>query len=142
MSESSIELLKKSFESLIENNDEQFKKSLNYALSKKLNENIEYLRVNTQKKLFEPSFKFTPKSEEIKNFVEFLESYDPSNPSKIKLKNESVINITEKELKDIKILFDQLSPKNRSIMVESIFENKANLDQHLEFCQKVKVLQK
>lgn len=142
MNDSSTELLKKSFESLIQNNDEDFKKSLNHALHLKLNENIEYLRVNTQKKLFEPVFKFTPKSEEIKNFVEFLESYDPSNPSKIKLKNESVINITEKELKDIKILFDQLSPKNRSMMVESIFESKANLDQHIEFCQKVKVLQK
>jgi hypothetical protein len=142
MNETSTILLKKSFESLIQNNDDQFKKSLSIALSMKLNENIEYLRIHTQKKLFEPVFKFTPKSQEIKNFVEFLESYDPLNPSKIKLKNESVINITEKELKDIKILFDQLSPKNRTLMVESIFESKANLDQHLEFCQKVKVLQK
>jgi hypothetical protein len=142
MNETSVVLLKKSFENLIQNNDEEFKKFLNNALTTKLNENIKYLKVHTQKKLFEPVFKFTPKSEEIKNFVKFLESYDPSNPSKIKLKNESVINITEKELKDIKILFDQLSPKNRTLMVESIFESKANLDQHLEFCQKVKVLQK
>jgi hypothetical protein len=142
MNKTSTELLKKSFECLIYNRGEEFRQSLGDVLKTKLNENIQSLQINTQKKLFEPVFKFTPKSEEIKNFVEFLESYDPSNPSKIKLKNESVINITEKELKDIKILFDQLSPKNRTLMVESIFESKANLDQHLEFCQKVKVLQK
>jgi hypothetical protein len=76
----------------------------------------------------------------LKFFIEFLESYDPKTNTKLKLKNDSVINITEQEITEIKSLFNQLSPNNRQKMAETIFENKNSLDQHLEFYGKTKVL--
>ena len=133
-------MLKSGIHSLIKKNEDKFKKSLIDVLSFKLNENIEYLNIQTQKKLLQSTYKETNFNEELKNFIEFLESFDPNKPAKVKLKNDSLINITENELNEIKGLFDQLNPENRKKMVETIFESKANLDQHLEFYRKTKAL--
>lgn len=135
-------MLKSGFEYLIDENEDQFKKSLIDVLSFKLNESINYINFEVRKKLLSTPPKFTPNDENIKHFVNFLEQYDPKNPSKIKLKNESVINITENELIAIKNLFDQLGPKNRLKMVEEVFESKKNLDEHVEFYNKTKALNK
>ncbi len=117
-----------------------FKKSLIDVLSFKLNENINFLTLQTNKSLLHSKYKSTELTENMKLFIEFLESYDPKTNTKLKLKNDSVINITEQEITEIKSLFNQLSPKNRQKMAETIFENKNSLDQHLEFYGKTKVL--
>ena len=117
-----------------------FKKSLIDVLSFKLNEKINFLTIETNKKILKSKFKDTELTENMKVFIEFLESYDPKTNTKLKLKNDSVINITEQEITEIKSLFNQLSPNNRQKMAETIFENKNSLDQHLEFYGKTKVL--
>ena len=125
---------------LIQKNEPMFKKSLIDVLSFKLNENINFLTLQTNKSLLHSKYKSTELTENIKLFIEFLESYDPKTNTKLKLKNDSVINITEQEITEIKSLFNQLSPNNRQKMAETIFENKNSLDQHLEFYGKTKVL--
>ncbi len=125
---------------LIQKNEPMFKKSLIDVLSFKLNENINFLTLQTNKSLLYSKYKSTELTENIKLFIEFLESYDPKTNTKLKLKNDSVINITEQEIAEIKSLFNQLSPNNRQKMAETIFENKNSLDQHLEFYGKTKVL--
>ena len=125
---------------LIQKNEPMFKKSLIDVLSFKLNENINFLTLQTNKSLLHSKYKSTELTENMKLFIEFLESYDPKTNTKLKLKNDSVINITEQEITEIKSLFNQLSPKNRQKMAETIFENKNSLDQHLEFYGKTKVL--
>lgn len=125
---------------LIQKNEPMFKKSLIDVLSFKLNENINFLTLQTNKSLLHSKYKSTELTENMKLFIEFLESYDPKTNTKLKLKNDSVINITEQEITEIKSLFNQLSPNNRQKMAETIFENKNSLDQHLEFYGKTKVL--
>ena len=125
---------------LIQKNEPMFKKSLIDVLSFKLNENINFLTLQTNKSLLHSKYKSTELTENMKLFIEFLESYDPKTNTKLKLKNDSLINITEQEITEIKSLFNQLSPNNRQKMAETIFENKNSLDQHLEFYGKTKVL--
>jgi hypothetical protein len=133
-------ILKSGMQHLIQKNEPMFKKSLIDVLSFKLNENINFLTLQTNKSLLYSKYKSTELTENIKLFIEFLESYDPKTNTKLKLKNDSVINITEQEIAEIKSLFNQLSPNNRQKMAETIFENKNSLDQHLEFYGKTKVL--
>ena len=133
-------ILKSGMQHLIQKNEPMFKKSLIDVLSFKLNENINFLTMETNKKILKSKFKHTELTENMKVFIEFLESYDPKTNTKLKLKNDSVINITEQEITEIKSLFNQLSPNNRQKMAETIFENKNSLDQHLEFYGKTKVL--
>lgn len=136
-------MLKNGFHYLLEENETQFKKSLIDVLSFKLNESVEYLNFQFKKSLLKDlKFKETENTPEMNTFINFLESYDSKNCSKIKLKNESLINITENEVKAIKSLFDTLNVKNRQKMAEDIFKDQQTFQEHLEFYNKTKVLSK
>lgn len=136
-------MLKNGFYYLINENEDQFKKSLIDVLSFKLNESIDYLHFQFKKSLLKDNkVQITDDTKEMKDFISFIESYDPMVSSKIKLKNDSVINITESDMEAIKGLFDSLNPKNRQQMVEQIFQDKVSLEQHIDFYKKVKVLNK
>lgn len=135
-------ILKNGIEQLIYENEEVFKKSLINVLSFKLNENINFLAAETNKGILRKKFKETKATDDVKYFINFLENYNPKVNTKLKLKNDSVINITESQIKEIKCLFDSLSPENREIMAETIFESVSSLEQHLDFYNKTKVLTK
>jgi len=136
-------MLKNGFHYLLDENETQFKKSLIDVLSFKLNESVEYLNFQFKKSLLKDlKFKETANTPEMNTFINFLESYDSKNCSKIKLKNESLINITENEVKAIKSLFDTLNVKNRQKMAEDIFKDQKTFQEHLEFYNKTKVLSK
>ena len=136
-------MLKNGFHYLLDENETQFKKSLIDVLSFKLNESVEYLNFQFKKSLLKDlKFKETENTPEMNTFINFLESYDSKNCSKIKLKNESLINITENEVKAIKSLFDTLNVKNRQKMAEDIFKDQQTFQEHLEFYNKTKVLSK
>jgi hypothetical protein len=137
-----VDILKNGITSLILKKEDDFKKSLSNSLKIKLNENITDLIIKTSKNIFNPKFKWTHFDENCEKFLNFLNEYDSAKCTKIKLKNESVINITESEIKSIKKLFNQLNPENRKIMIDSIFENNLNLEQHIEFYNKTKALEK
>lgn len=136
-------MLKNGFHYLLDENETQFKKSLIDVLSFKLNESVEYLNFQFKKSLLKDlKFKETANTPEMNTFINFLESYDSKNCSKIKLKNESLINITENEVKAIKSLFDTLNVKNRQKMAEDIFKDQKTFQEHLEFYNQTKVLSK
>jgi hypothetical protein len=71
-----------------------------------------------------------------------MENYNPKTVLKIKFKNESILNITEENIKNVKSLFDQLSPQNRQILAETIFNDPDTFKEHLDFYEKTKVLNK
>ena len=75
-------------------------------------------------------------SNQIKEFVEFVENYDPKLKNKLKLKNETLINISESDFNSLKKMFDTLNNKNREIFVGEITESPAKLKSNLEFYKK------
>jgi len=125
---------------LIEENEESFKQSLIYVLSNKLNETVNNLEHDVKKVLLKPKKQDTLVTENIEQFIEFINSYENHKEHRLMLKNKAVINITESEIASLKILFESLNAKNREKMAESIFENAENLKTHVEFYNKVKGL--
>lgn len=135
-------ILKNGIKDLANNNESLFKKSLIDVLSFKLNESLENTENITKNRLLETKEKVTKITPEIKIFLEFLNDYSTETVTKIKLKNDSILNITEENIKNIKALFDQLKPENRQLMAETIFNDTAAFQQHLEFYEKTKALNK
>ena len=125
---------------LIEDNQELFKQNLMYALAFKLNESVESIKINTQNKLLMTAEQNTVVTEDIQILLNFLESYKESPTDKILLKDNSVININEEDIKSVKMLFEGLSPENRQKMAESIFENNETFKQHINFYKDTKGL--
>jgi hypothetical protein len=132
-------ILENGIKTLLEEDDSGFKKSLINSLSIKLNEAIKQVEEEFKNRIFE-SQEYTPPSDELKYFVEFIENYDPKLKNKLKLKNESYININEKEFESLVGLFENLSSKNRDIMVHDILENPSKLRSHINFYQKSRVI--
>jgi hypothetical protein len=126
-------LIQRGINELIEENDDLFKQNLMYALAFKLNESIEYAKIDIQNKLLQVPQQNTEITEEIQILLNFLEGYSQSPTDKILLKDNSVININEEDIKSVKMLFENLSPKNRQIMAESIFDNNESFKQHINF---------
>jgi len=125
---------------LIEENEESFKQNLIYVLSNKLNETVNNLEYDVKKILLKPKKEDTLVTEDIEQFIEFINSYENHKEHRLILKNKAVINITESEIMSLKILFECLNAKNRKKMAKSIFENAENLKTHVEFYNKVKGL--
>jgi hypothetical protein len=135
-------ILKNGLYYLIQDNENAFQKSLIDVLSIKLNESLETVELFTKTNLLKNKEKNTLETPEIKIFLEFMENYNPKTVLKIKFKNESILNITEENIKNVKSLFDQLSPQNRQILAETIFNDPDTFKEHLDFYEKTKVLNK
>jgi|688.fasta_scaffold599118_2 hypothetical protein len=125
---------------LIKENEELFKQNLIYVLTNKLNETVNNLEHDVKKILLKPKKQDTLVTENIEQFIEFINSYKNHKEHRLMLKNKAVINITESEIMSLKILFESLNAKNREKMAKSIFENAENLKNHVEFYSKVKGL--
>lgn len=126
-------LIQRGINELVEENEDLFKQNLMYALAFKLNESVELTKIDIQNRLLKVHTKDTVLTEEIQIFLNFLEGYNQNPTDKILLKDNSVININEEDIKSIKMLFENLSPKNRQKMAESIFENNESFKQHINF---------
>lgn len=122
-------------------NEEAFKKSLIDALSFKLNDALSSIEESFKEKLLF-SDETTELSEDLKYFLNFVENYDSKTKNKLKLKNESIINITESEISSIKHLFNELNAENRQLMVEKILNSPSGLKNTLKFYNKAKGLLK
>lgn len=133
-------IIHRGIQELIIDNDEFFKQNLIYALSSKLNESIQTIKQESQQNLLKEKFQNTEITESVEQFVEFINSYEEHKNHRLILKNKAVINITESEIRALKILFESLSNKNRQNMAKSIFENPENLKNHVEFYNQVKGL--
>lgn len=130
-------ILANGIKSLMQENDLAFKKSLVNSLSLKLNESIKEVKTSFSNNILKE--KNCPKeSDNLKYFAEFVENYDSSTNSKLKLKNNTMININESEFKALKELFDALNLRNRSVFVETILESPQKLKQNLNFYREIK----
>lgn len=126
-------LIHRGINELIEENEDLFKQNLMYALAFKLNESIELTKVDIQNKLLKLPLQTTEVTEDVQIFLNFVEGYFKNPTDKILLKDNSVININEEDIKSVKMLFENLSPKNRQTMAENIFESNESFKQHLNF---------
>jgi hypothetical protein len=132
-------ILKNGIKNLLEDDSTSFKKSLVDCLSIKLNDAIKEVETGFNEKIFE-SKETTESSEELKQFAEFVENYDPKLKNKLKLKNQSYININEYELRSLVGLFESLSAKNRQTMVREILESPSKLKSNIAFYERTKEL--
>lgn len=132
-------ILKNGIKSLIFESEIAFKKSLLNSLSIKLNNAIFEVENSFKEKMFESKF-YTELDEDMKYFIEFVENYDSKINNKLKLKNNTTINIKDTEMKDLKEFFNSLNPSNRKVLVKSILENSGELKNNLNFYQMAKGL--
>lgn len=128
-------ILESGIKDLIKENDLAFKRSLINSLSLKLNESIKDIEKEFKSKMM-LNIEQNVSSNQIKEFVEFVENYDPKLKNKLKLKNGTLINISESDFDNLKKMFDTLNNKNREIFVGEITESPAKLKSNLEFYKK------
>jgi len=134
MTDISHKLIKNGINALLEDNEPYFKKNLVQSLSIKLNNALSDVIDESYKNLFYTQ-EVNKSTKDLKVFLEVLES-----PGKIQLKDGSIINITEFEVKALKELFDNLGQKSKKLMTENVFDSSNSLKQHLDFYQKSKGL--
>jgi hypothetical protein len=137
MKDISTLILENGIKSLIYDSEESFKKSVINSLSLKLNDAINEAHYDTASTLMVKE-ENTNNSQNLSNFINFVENYDPKLNNKIKLKNESYINISENDFDSLVSLFNQLNTKNREIMLEEIFTSPTEIKRNIEFFNKTK----
>jgi hypothetical protein len=130
-------LLKNGIKEMLSENEEYFKQNIEQALAVKLNDSIFSVRQEVSNRLFETNEE-TDNSIELQEFLNFMEKFESG---RIILKDESVINITEKEKELIKNLFESLNVENRKKMTQEIFKDGSTLKQHIQFAQTTRNLQ-
>lgn len=133
-------IISQGIRNLVEDNDILFKQNLIYVLSNKLNDCIQDISKNCQKNLLNPKEQNTNITENINQFIGFIESHKDHKNDRLILKDNCVINIKESEIKNLKMLFENLNTKNREKMSEKIFKNAENLKNHIKFYGQVKEL--
>jgi hypothetical protein len=129
-------LIKNGIESILYENDENFKQNIVSSLSMKLNYFIEDARSIVKKDLLK-SMKITESTNEIKYFISFYEQF---KPGKFSFQDGSVINITEENMQSIRNLFESLNPDSRQQMASEIFENAQSFEKHISFANQIKEL--
>jgi hypothetical protein len=127
-------LLKNGIHGMIREDEDYFKNNIIQSLSFKLNDALQEAS-NALKEKVLVSKTTTPDAKSLKIFVEFVNNF---KTGKFKFKDETVINITESDIENIKYLFEGLSPKNRIKMTQEVFKSSNNFRQHIEFSKSAK----
>jgi hypothetical protein len=127
-------LLKNGINGMIREDEDYFKDNIIHSLSLKLNAAINEASVSLKERLLF-SEKITPYRSGIPVLVTFMEHF---KPGKYKFEDDTVININESDVKNIKKLFEQLNPNNRLKMAKDIFKNSTSFKQHIEFSKSAK----
>lgn len=129
-------LIKNGIESILFENDENFKHNIINSLAMKLNYSMQDVRTAVQKDILK-SMKLTENTKEIQHFLSFCECF---KPGKYSFQDGSVINITEEDMQNIKGLFEYLNPDSRQQMASKLFKNANLFESHLNFASKMKEL--
>ena len=122
-------LLKNGIKGLAGLEENYFKQNIIHALSFKLNESIFDLYKECSKQLLYDT-KSTQNTIELKEFIDFINNFQPG---KYQFKNNSLLNITDSEIKAIKNLFEALNTNNRQKMVAEIFTDSETFKNHVNF---------
>lgn len=129
-------LLKNGIFEMLSENEENFKNSIAQVLAIKLNDSMTLVREEVSKNLLN-SEAYTTDSQNIKHFVEFVES---QVSGKFICQDGSNINITENDVEKLKNLFESLNPENREKMAKDVFKTSTSFRQHVEFAKNTKEL--
>jgi uncharacterized protein HemY len=87
-----------------------------------------------------PVLKEIKENTDIKKLIMILNEIDAKKSAKIEFKNASIINISENEIKPIKLLFDNLNESNQKHLAKNLFDSPKNFKQTLEFAKKLQGL--
>lgn len=129
-------LIKNGIESILFENDENFKNNIINSLAMKLNYSMQDVRNAVQKDILK-TVKLTENTKQIQHFLSFCECF---KPGKYSFQDGSVINISEEDMQDIRGLFESLNPDSRQQMASKLFKNANLFESHLKFATKVKEL--
>ena len=77
---------------------------------------------------------------DIKKLILVLNEIDVKKSAKIEFKNASIINISENDIKPIKLLFDNLNESNQKHLAKNLFDSPKNFKQTFEFAKKLQGL--
>ena len=77
---------------------------------------------------------------DIKKLILVLNEIDVKKSAKIEFINASVINISENDIKPIKLLFDNLNESNQKHLAKNLFDSPKNFKQTFEFAKKLQGL--
>jgi hypothetical protein len=120
----------------MEENEKHFQENITQALAIKLNDCIDDVKKSVSKKLLEKKI-VTNSSSQLNEFISFIEEF---KEGKFLFQDGSSINITENEMKIIKMLFESLNAENREKMICDIFKSSNEFKQHLKFANDSKGL--
>jgi hypothetical protein len=129
-------LLKNGLMAMINENEDYFKTNIFQSLSLKVNDSINDVKQEFEKKLFLEDKK-TLKTKELEYFISFVECFRPGN---FNFQDGSNLNITEEDMSLIKALFEKLNPEKRQQMVSTLFESAENFYGNIKFAKKAKGL--
>ena len=129
-------LLKNGIREMISENEESFKNNITQVLAIKLNDSMTIVREEISKNILQTE-SYTQESKNIKNFIDFVESF---KGGKFVCKDGSNINITENDVEKLKNLFESLNSENREKMTQELFNDSSSFKQHVEFAKNTKEL--
>lgn len=132
-------IIKSGIESILTEDNDIFKISLEECLSLKLNDVLKDIQSEVNKNLLIKK-DHTEINEDIKKLIYFLENYNSVLNNKLQFKNNSIMTIEEEEVKIIKNLFNLLNGKNRKILAENVLNDYSSLQQNVEFYKNLKYL--
>ena len=132
-------IIKSGIQSILKDEEEFFKKSLEECLSLKLNEVLKDIKKEVNKNLLIKQDK-TEINEDVKKLIYFLENYNVITNNKLEFKNNSIMTIEENEVKIIKNLFNMLNGKNRKNLAESVLRDYSSLQQNIDFYKNLQYL--
>jgi membrane-bound lytic murein transglycosylase MltF len=128
---------------LSEGNEDLFAKGLLQELEIRKQEICKNLSIKIFESIVkEPVDKTIDVNDDIKQLIETITQTEVKKNIKMQFKNASILNISENDIKPIKMLFDQLNQDNQKLMAKNLFENQQQFKQTLEFAKKVKGLTK
>jgi len=128
---------------LSEGNEDLFAEGLMQELENRKQEICKNLSIKIFESIVkEPVDKTVDVNDDIKQLIETITHTESQKNIKMQFKNASILNISENDIKPIKMLFDQLSQDNQKLMAKNLFENQQHFKQTLEFAKKVKGLTK
>lgn len=133
--------VQKLVQTLVEGEDDLFSQGLLNELDNRKELLCKELSIKIFEHLSSPKInKQIDINEDIKNFIDITEKLNHTQSLKINFKNESILNISENEIKPIKRLFDHLNEENQKVLARDLFKTPQHFKQTLEFAKKIKGL--
>lgn len=127
---------------LVEDLFEGYEDLFTQGLSQELDMRKQELCKNLSAKIFEQMgssdiSKTVDATPEVKKLISIINEIDEKRSSKIQFKNASIINISEEDIKPVKLLFDHLNESNQKLLAKNLFDTPNHFKQTVQFAKKL-----